>query len=238
MKPARIAQVALFAVFGAIAIDAGAQTAPATARQDHGVLRTAVSQFLAVQAGGLPGQISVEVGAIDPRLSLSACTSPEPFLPTGNRAWGKTSVGVRCTAPAPWTIYIPAVVHVTGEYLAAALPLAQGQIVGPNDLARVSGDLTTLPPGILTEPAQAVGYTVARSVAVGAPLRQDALRSPQAVTMGQTVRVVASGAGFKVASDGRALANGSDGQTVQVRTQAGQVVSGVARLGGIVDVAF
>lgn len=213
-----------------------AQTAPA--RQDHGVLRQAVTQFLTVQAGGLPGQISVTVGAIDPRLNLAACAAPEPFLPNGAKAWGKTSVGVRCSAPSPWTVYIPAMVQVQGEYLAATVPLAQGQTVGPNDVAKVRGDLTALPPGVITEPSQAVGYTVTRTVAVGAPLRQDALRSQQAVANGQTVRLVSIGPGFKVTTDGRALANGSDGQTVQVRAPNGQVVSGVARLGGLVEVAY
>lgn len=213
-----------------------AQTAPA--RQDHGALRQAVSQFLTVQAGGLPGQIGVTVGAIDPRLNLAACAAPEPFLPNGARAWGKTSVGVRCTAPSPWTVYIPAMVQVQGEYLAATVPLAQGQTIGPNDVARVRGDLTALPPGVVTDASQAVGYTVARTVAVGAPLRQDALRSQQAVAQGQMVRLVSSGPGFKVTSDGRALANGSDGQTIQVRAPNGQVVSGVARMGGLVEVAY
>jgi flagella basal body P-ring formation protein FlgA len=213
-----------------------AQSAPA--RQDLGVLRQAVTQFLTVQAGGLPGQISVTVGAIDPRLNLAACAAPEPFLPNGARAWGKTSVGVRCSAPSPWTVYIPAMVQVQGEYLAATVPLAQGQTIGPNDIAKVRGDLTALPPGIITEPSQAVGYTVARTVAVGAPLRQDALRSQQAVAQGQTVRLVSSGPGFKVTTDGRALANGIEGQTIQVRAPNGQVVSGVARLGGLVEVAY
>ena len=97
---------------------------------------------LTVQAGGLPGQISVTVGAIDPRLNLAACAAPDPFLPNGARAWGKTTVGVRCTAPSPWTVYIPAMVQVQGDYLAAAVPLAQGQTIGPNDVARVRGDLT------------------------------------------------------------------------------------------------
>ena len=220
----------------ALATASFAQTAPA--RQDHGVLRQAVTQFLTVQAGGLPGQISVTVGAIDPRLNLAACAAPEPFLPNGARAWGKTSVGVRCVAPSPWTVYIPAMVQVQGEYLAAAVPLAQGQTIGPNDIARVSGDLTTLPPGIVTEQSQAVGHTLARSVAVGAPLRQDALRSQQAVAQGLVVRLVSSGPGFMVTADGRALANGSDGQVVQVKTQNGQVVSGVARAGGTVEVTF
>ena len=220
----------------AVAATSLAQSTPA--RQDHGVLRQAVTQFLSVQAGGLPGQINVSVGAIDPRLNLASCAAPEPFLPNGAKAWGKTSVGVRCTAPSPWTVYIPAMVQVQGEYLAAAVPLAQGQTIGPNDIARVRGDLTTLPPGIITESSQAVGYTVARTVAVGAPLRQDGLRGQQAVASGQTVRLVSSGPGFKVTSDGRALANGSDGQTIQVRAPNGQVVSGVARPGGLVEVAY
>ncbi|RZA14874.1 MAG: flagellar basal body P-ring formation protein FlgA [Lysobacteraceae bacterium] len=228
-------------VFTALALSAMAaasfaQSAPA--RQDHGALRQAVTQFLTVQAGGLPGQISVTVGAIDPRLNLAACAVPEAFLPNGAKAWGKTSVGVRCTAPSPWTVYIPAMVQVQGEYLAAAVPLAQGQTIGPNDVAKVRGDLTALPPGIVTDASQAVGYTVARTVALGAPLRQDALRSQQAVAQGQMVRLVSAGPGFKVTTDGRALANGSDGQTIQVRAPNGQVVSGVARLGGLVEVAY
>jgi flagella basal body P-ring formation protein FlgA len=227
-----------FAALALSATAAGSFAQSAPARQDLGVLRQAVTQFLTVQAGGLPGQISVTVGAIDPRLNLAACAAPEPFLPNGARAWGKTSVGVRCSAPSPWTVYIPAMVQVQGEYLAATVPLAQGQTIGPNDIAKVRGDLTALPPGIITEPSQAVGYTVARTVAVGAPLRQDALRSQQAVAQGQTVRLVSSGPGFKVTTDGRALANGIEGQTIQVRAPNGQVVSGVARLGGLVEVAY
>jgi flagella basal body P-ring formation protein FlgA len=213
-----------------------AQAAPA--RQDHGALRQVATQFLTEQAGGLPGQISVTVGAIDPRLNLAACAAPVAFLPNGAKAWGKTSVGVRCSAPSPWAVYIPAMVQVEGEYMAATVPLAQGQTIGPNDIAKVRGDLTALPPGIITEPSQAVGYTVARTITVGAPLRQDALRSQQAVAQGQMVRLVSSGPGFKVTSDGRALANGSDGQTIQVRASNGQVVSGVARTGGLVEVAY
>lgn len=236
MKPQHTTLAALVVLSGLLSGAAGAQTAPA--RQDHGVLRQTVSQFLTVQAGGLPGQITVTVGAIDPRLNLAACAAPQAFLPNGARAWGKTSVGVRCVAPSPWTVYIPAVVQVQGEYLAAAVPLAQGQTIGPNDVARISGDLTALPPGIVTEQSQAVGHIVARSVAVGAPLRQDALRSQQAVVQGQVVRLVSSGPGFKVTADGRALAGGSDGQVVQVKTQNGQVVSGVARAGGTVEVTF
>ena len=207
-------------------------------RQDHVLLRQAIEQFLSVQTTGLPGQVSIVVGPIDSRLNLAACAVPEAFLPNGSRAWGKTTVGVRCAVPAPWTIYVAATVRVQGEYLAAAVPLAQGQSIGPNDIARVKGDLASLPPGVITESSQAIGRTATRSVPLGTPLRQDALRSQQAVQQGQTVRLISAGPGFRVSSEGRALNNGSEGQIIQARTATGQTVSGTAKMGGIVEISY
>lgn len=213
---------------------AGAQ-AP---RQDPAVLRHAVEQFLRMQTAGLPGQVNLNVGQVDTRTSLPACAAPEAFLPNGSRAWGKTTVGVRCTAPSPWTIYIPATVQVVAEHVVTAAPLAQGQVVGPNDLARIKADLTTLPPGIITDASQAVGRTVAVSLPAGTPLRGDALRAQQAVQQGQTVRVMSSGPGFRVSAEARALNNAAEGQVAQARTASGQVVSGVARAGGVIEVTY
>lgn len=210
----------------------------ASARQQHGVLREVVQQFLHTQVAGLPGSTSITVGAIDPRLALAACPTPEAFFPSGSRAWGKTTVGVRCTAPATWTVYVSANVRVHGEYLAAAAPLAQGQSIGLNDIAKMKGDLTSLPAGVITDASQAVGRTMSMSLAAGMPLRQDVLRPQQAIQQGQTVRVVSSGKGFQVSAEARALNNANEGQVAQARTASGQVVSGVARMGGVIEVVY
>ncbi|MDB5838368.1 MAG: flgA [Herminiimonas sp.] len=223
---------------GMLLAAAAAAQAPLPARQDQDGLRDAIEQFLHTQSAGLPGQVSISVGAIDPRLNMPACAALQPFLPNGSRAWGKTTVGMRCSAPAPWTIYVQATVRVQGDYYTAAAPLGQGQAVGPNDIVKTKGDLTALPAGIITDPAQAIGRTLAMSVAAGTPLRQDALRSQQAVQQGQIVRVVSNGPGFSVSTEGRALTNGADGQLVQARTAGGQVVSGVAKMGGVVTVTY
>jgi flagellar basal body P-ring formation protein FlgA len=214
----------------------GRAPAAASSRQDLNALRELVKQYLLQQASGVPGQVVVNVGAIDPRLSLSSCVAPQVFLPPGSHAWGKTSAGVRCSAPAPWTIYVSAQVQVMGEYLVAAAPLAQGQVVQAADLARAQGDLGALPAGVLTDATQAVGHTVTRSVALGTPLRQDLLKGQQVVMQGQVVRLVGQGNGFRVSAEGRALSNGSEGQVVQARASNGQVVSGIARAGGMIEI--
>ncbi len=207
-------------------------------RQDPAALRQLAEQFLAGQTAGLPGTVSITVGALDPRMNLAACPAPQAFQQAGARAWGKTTVGVRCAAPAAWTVYIQAQVSVQAEYVATAMPLSQGQAIDASQLVLVKGDLAALPNGVLTELAQAVGKTSSMSLAAGAPLRADMVRSKPVVQQGQAVRVVSGGAGFSVSAEAKAIGNAADGQVVQVRTPAGAILSGVARAGGLVEVVF
>jgi flagella basal body P-ring formation protein FlgA len=86
--------------------------------------------------------------------------------------------------------------------------------------------------------AQAIGRTPTVSLAAGTPLRLDTLRSKPVVQQNQAVRLVLNGNGFSVASEGRAIGSAGEGQVVQVRTASGTVVSGTAKAGGMVEVAF
>lgn len=206
--------------------------------QDLGALKKTIGQFLRTQTIGLPGKVTIEVGSIEPRLKLAACTSPTAFLPRNSRAWGKTTVGIRCDAPSPWTIYVSANIRVHGEYVAAAVPLTRGHVLRQGDLIMVKGELTALPPETLTSQAQALGRKVARSMYPGAPVRQNALRIKRAVRQGQSVRLISTGPGFRISSEGKAQNNAAAGQYVRVKTKSGQIVSGIADAGGIVKVVY
>ena len=218
---------------------AGAQAAaPAIQLQDPAVLRQVAEQFLQAQSAALPGQVTVTLGAVNQKMALAACAAPQAFQQPGARAWGKTTVGVRCAAPTPWTVYIQAQVSVIAEYVAAAVPLVQGQNIEASQLVMVKGDIAALPNGVVTDPAQAVGRSSTISLASGAPLRLDLLRSKPVVQQGQMVRVVSTGSGFSVSAEARAIGNAGAGQVVQVRTPAGAILSGVAKAGGLVEVVF
>jgi flagella basal body P-ring formation protein FlgA len=235
----RLLFTALLSFSALAALPASAQTAPAAgARQNLNALKGVVEQFLKTEAGGMPGEVTVKVGAIDPRTAVAACPAPQAFLQPGARAWGKTTVGVRCTAPSNWTLFIQAQVSVQAEYVAAALPLAQGQPVEAGQLVLVKGDIAAMPAGIITDMSQAIGRTPTVSLAAGTPLRLDTLKSKPVVQANQAVRLVLNGNGFSVSADGKAIGTAGDGQIVQVRTPSGTVVSGTARTGGMVEVAF
>lgn len=222
----------------ALLLAASAPHAQNQGRMDVAVLRQTVEQYLQVQSAGLPGKVSVSVGPVDARLALAPCPAPEAFLMPGARAWGKTTVGVRCAAPSPWTVYIQANVSVLGNYIAAAVPLAQNQPIAESQLAILQGELTALPAGIATDKAQVVGRTSNLSITAGTPLRLDLLKSKPVVLLGQPVKLVSRGHGFSVSAEGKAAGNAGEGQVVQVRTANGQQISGIAKAGGLVEVTF
>lgn len=204
-------------------------------RQDALPIRKAVENYLRRETAGLPGQVSFAVGTVDAQLNLPACATLEPFMPAGSRLWGNTSVGIRCLGATSWSIYVPVEVRVVADVVHSTRPLAQNQPIVEGDITLQKADLTRLPAGVLTETRQAVGKTVTGTMGGGQPLRYDSLRSPIVIQHNQSVKIVVQGRGFSVSTEGRALVAAAEGQPVQVRVQSGQVVSGVARDGALVE---
>ena len=210
----------------------------AAARQDPAAVKRAVEDYLRIQIKGLPGQASYSVGGLDPNNNLAPCAAFEVSQPPGSRAWGRTSVKVQCPQEGGWSVFVPVHIKVVAGYLIAARPLAPGQVITAADFVLQNGDLSDLPIGTLTDPQQAVGRAVSMLIPAGRPLRADMMRQVFVVQQGQSVKVVSTGPGFQVANDGKALNNAVEGQIAQVRLNNGQIVSGIARNGGQVEVSY
>jgi flagella basal body P-ring formation protein FlgA len=64
------------------------------------------------------------------------------------------------------------------------------------------------------------------------------LKQPSIVQQGQTVTLKTVGQGFQVSTEAKALNNAAVGQSIQVKVSSGEVITGIARSGGQVEVAF
>ncbi|MFL9869440.1 flagellar basal body P-ring formation chaperone FlgA [Paraburkholderia fungorum] len=212
-----------------------AQPAPLPGQQDAEAIRSAALAFLQQQSAGLPGKVEITVAPAFPR-GLASCTTLEPFMPSGARLWGRMTVGVRCAGERPWTIYLQARIALRATYYLAARAMAPGEVFTAADLVARDGDLTGLPQAIVTDPSQALGSVSLVRIAGGMPLRRDMLKSASAVSIGQTVRVVAAGAGFAISAEGSAMNNASPGQQIRVKTANGQIISGIVKDGSTVEV--
>lgn len=206
----------------------------AAQQEKHELLRTAVATFVQQQTAGLPGKVAFNVDEIDSRIVLQPCSKIEAFLPAGTQLIGRVSVGVRCTEANGWSIFVPVQIRITRALLISAKPLAMGQVVREEDIARQTTE-TTQNAG-LTDSAKVIGKVLRYSIAAGYVLREDMLREPYSVKQGQSVRLIVEGGGFSLSSSGTALNNASEGEAVQIRTTSGRVISGTASGEGAVKI--
>ncbi len=214
-------------------------TASAGPIQDLGAIRAAAGAFLRARHSDVkPADLRVHVDALDPRLRLTRCSAPlHTFLSPGSRAVGNTTVGVRCAAPKPWTLYVPARVVLYRKVLVAARPLARGTHLRKADLRLARRDVEQLPYGYLTSIRSARGKLLLRLVPAGMALSPQMLASPALVHRGQQVVLLAETGGLQVRVSGLALGDGAAGAAVKVRNLAsGRVIDGIVVRPGVVRV--
>lgn len=194
-----------------------------------------VSRFVQQQTAVLPGKLNYQVNEIDRRLTLSACSKIEAYLPSGSQLIGKTSVGVRCNDAGGWHIFVPVHIRVSQDFVVSARQLPLGHTLQAQDLTSMTTE-TSQASG-LTDPEQAIGKVLRYGIVAGQVIRENMLRQPFSVTQGQIVQLLAQGSGFSVNSAGAALDNASEGQAVRVRVGSNRVIGGFARGYGLVEIA-
>ncbi|MEA9599090.1 flagellar basal body P-ring formation chaperone FlgA [Polynucleobacter sp. AP-Sanab-80-C2] len=204
--------------------------------QNLRIINQKVKDFLTTQSAGSPGKPEITVTPMEEGTQLTYCPSPEAFFPPNSAAWGRTTVGVRCGQPKPWTVYVQANVSIIANYVVAGAPIGQGQTISANELQLQKGDLTILPAGIFTEFNRVIGQTARMSLVAGTVLKKEMLKMPLIVQKGQSVRVSSGGKGFSISTDGQALNEASEGELVKVKVSNGSVVTGIAKENGVVEV--
>ncbi|MEO7338065.1 MAG: flagellar basal body P-ring formation chaperone FlgA [Caldimonas sp.] len=193
---------------------------------EHQVRALALADTAAAPAGVT--RVEVVVGQLDPRLHLAPCGRVDPYLPPGTRLWGRARIGLRCSqGPSRWNVYLPITVKAYGQALVVPNGAASGSVLKADDLVLAEVDLAEDFTPAVSDPALAVGRTLAQSLKPGQSLRQAHLKVRQWFAAGDTVKVIARGSGFSMEGEGQAVSNGIEGQAARVRTESGRVVSGL-----------
>lgn len=204
---------------------------------DHQALRDQAGRWIERQAAdAFPGtDVAAELGRIDPRLRLSRCPQPEFFLPAGSRLWGSGSLGLRCAAPSPWSLYLTYRIRLAGPALVARRPLPARHALAADDVIAARVDYLANPASYLkTLPA---GTQINRPLPAGQPVLLETLVQPMVVKAGGKVRMRVNGPGFQVVQEGIALNSARLGENVRIKTSSGRVVQGRAKSDGEVELA-
>lgn len=202
-------------------------------------IRGAVAAFVKAHlpANAVQAQIVVQGPAAG--LRFPACGRMRMgFFGYGN-PYGSQTVAVSCTAPSPWTIYIPVQLVMNQAVVVAARPLGAGTVLAADDLSIIQRNASNLAGSAVVNPQLAVGQVLRFGVAAGQPILASMLDAPEVVHAGQEITLIAEGDGVRISTIAKAMENGRPGQTILVRNNSsGKVIRGTVDRAGAVLVPF
>ena len=187
---------------------------------------------------GLPLRMEVQVGKLDPRLQLAPCNQVEAYLPAGSKLWGRTRIGLRCAEQGarPWNVFLPVTVQAWGPGWVLATNVNSGEALDASSATQAEVDWAADPSPVLVQPGDWVGQTATRNLMAQQVLRQSMVRPAVVFQKGGTVKLLSKGSGFVITSSGKAVTAAGVGETVKVRMDNGQLVSGTVNAQGDVEV--
>jgi len=219
-------QAAAVALVGLLSIAAIAQ--------DKGEVWQDTIRSLIAEHPMLAGQsLQIEFPSSLPK--WTSCKQPRAQIARQGVPVGRVSLSLRCMDPR-WLGSIQVTVGAKRSHLAASRALQAGSTLDGGEFVTVESDWSSLPDAVVTDPDQALGKTLVRSIAAGTPLSLNLLRQTSVIKTGERVRVQMSGSNFVVSGEGQALQAGAIGEQVRIKMANGQAVSATVLRQGVVEV--
>jgi flagella basal body P-ring formation protein FlgA len=121
----------------------------------------------------------------------------------------------------------------SAEVLTATRTIRPGEVIAPADLGFIAAEA----PAALVLPEQAVGLAARRLLVPGRPIMAGDVGAPALVKRNGPVALVYEKGGLTIRAEGRALADGAEGDLIRVMNLASrQTVTGTVTPEGHVDV--
>ncbi|MFK3724142.1 flagellar basal body P-ring formation chaperone FlgA [Pseudomonas monteilii] len=204
----------------------------------QGFLEYAVEDYLATSQ--TEGRYEVQVNAIDPRLRMPLCDRDlDASLESPAQPMGRVTVRVRCNGAAPWTVFVPAQVHLYREVVVVSRPLKRESVIGEGDVVMRERDVGTLNRGFLSQLDQAVGMKLVRPTVLDQVLTPQHLEQAEVIRKGDHVVIIARSGSLSVRMPGEALVKGGLSEQIRVRNlNSNRVVKAMVVGPGQVEVAM
>lgn len=185
--------------------------------QPHQSIVSAVDSYLSETFAQDGDKLVIDVTQLDHRLRLALCETPlRAFEPPGGVSLGRTSVGIRCQGPKPWSLYVSANVGIEMPVVIAKRDLPRGAAIGAEDLALEVMDTSHLLRGHYTAVPEVTGQTLKRTLRRGQVVTPSMLKVQKTVRRGERITILAGNGPIAVRSQGKALRDGNPGDLIPV----------------------
>ncbi|GJM04484.1 MAG: flagellar basal body P-ring biosynthesis protein FlgA [marine bacterium B5-7] len=192
------------------------------------ISRTA-HDFILNQIQTLDEEIQINVGKLDPRLSLHRCTMPlEAFTQGYETRQGRSTVGVRCSDHKPWSLYVPITIKNFKQVVILKQTASRNTVLTEADLSFEKVNINRLSSGYFRDMNQVQGKILTQNLSKGAVLTNNHIKIPMAINRGQRVTLIAKNAVIEVRAEGKAMSKGAIGERIKVKNmKTKRIVEGI-----------
>lgn len=188
------------------------------AHQPRHEIRQAAAEFLQQTVAKNGNMEHVQIGQIDSRLRLPLCGTPlVTFLPPGVTPKGNITVGIRCSGPKPWKLYVSARVVTYQHVVVLTRSLPRHSTITEDDVRLKRHNTTLVTSPLLTEVAEAIGKELTQTLPAERPLTYSVLKNPVIIRRGQRVTLLYQSPGIEVRGSGTAMADGGKGERISAK---------------------
>lgn len=173
--------------------------------------------------------IQVIIGRLDSRLRLHQCSIP---LEAHNQNYqvrqGLSTIGVRCNDHKPWSLYVP--VSIKNFKMVATLKHAviRNTVLTEEDISFNKMNINRLSSGYFNDISQLNGKVLSQNLSKGMVLTKHHVKSPMAISRGQSVTIIAKNSVIEVRTKGMAMSKGAIGERIKVKNmKTERIVEGV-----------
>lgn len=201
-------------------------------------LEREVTNYL--QRSQIQARHQIEVNRLDPRLRLANCDRPlTARLESPAQPVGRATVRISCEGTSPWSVFVPAQVHLFRDVIVARRPLARESIIDEADVTLAERDVSLLNQGYLTAFDQVLGSKITRSAVPDQVIPPAYVSAAEIVRKGDQVVITAKNATINVRMPGEALSDGALGTQIRVKNQrSGRTIKARVIGPGQVEVAM
>lgn len=183
-------------------------------------------------------QVDYELGSLDQRLSLAACSEPLSVEFSGDPMRStRTTLLVSCQAERPWRMFLKAEVEIRADGWVAERPIGRGQRLEESMLEQTEVVINQRRRSGYRNPEHMIGMKARRSINAGTAITPDMLVAPEAVERGDRVIISAGNGTFSIETRGEAVRGGRIGEQITVINEnSGRQVRGRIVEPGRVDI--
>ncbi|MGV8918323.1 MAG: flagellar basal body P-ring formation chaperone FlgA [Pseudomonas sp.] len=189
----------------------------------QGFLEFAVEDYQATTQ--TEGRYQIQVNALDQRMTLTQCDKElTASLESPAQPVGRVTVKVRCEGAQPWTVYVPAQVHLYRQVVVVKRPIRRDSVIVDEDVFLTERDISQMPQGYMTSLEEAVGQKATRQMVNGQILTPLQLEQAEVIHKGDQVIITAKSGSLQVRMPGEALSNGGLNEQIRIRNLNSQRV--------------